>query len=151
WPLRDRLLGFGPFAPGRYKANIGPLGLRDELSLGVSQGLDIVILRSPRSVAAALQRHSGLDLHLPQLSLMERRASEGIILALGQQVPDENRDFARGSNRGDLLSASDFDTNEKGVERPRRGCRSPGRLDQKTPRQEPALLGDAAVMGGSVA
>jgi hypothetical protein len=82
---------------------------------------------------------------------MERRASEGIILALGQQVPDENRDFARGSNRGDLLSASDFDTNEKGVERPRRSCRSPGRLDQKTPRQGPALLGDAAVMGGSVA
>jgi hypothetical protein len=106
--LRSRWLRFRPLAPARYKSSVGSLGLRDEGTLGISQGLDVVIPCSTRCVAAALRRHPGFDLHLPQFGLVERRPSEGLILALCEQVPNENRDLAGGRNNSDLLSTPCF-------------------------------------------
>jgi hypothetical protein len=48
----------------------GSLGLRDEGTLGISQ--DLMFPCSTRCVAAALPQHSGFDLRLPQLGLVER-------------------------------------------------------------------------------
>jgi hypothetical protein len=71
---------------------------------------------------------------------MERRAAESIVLALGQQVPDENRDLTRSSNRGNLLSAPGLDADEEGVQWTRCRGSSPSRLDQKTACQRSAVL-----------
>src|SRR3954470_9328710 len=114
-PLRSWALCLGPLAPGADKAAIGCLGLGHEGPLRIAQSLDAVIPGAPRSVAAPLGRQAGLDLHLAQLRLVERRPAEGIIFLTGQQVPNENRDLASRRDRSDLLPTPGFDAHEEGV------------------------------------
>src|SRR5829696_1825498 len=150
-PPWSRALSPRPLAPGADKAGVGRLRLGQEGPLSDAHGLDAVVLGATRSIAAPLRRQPGLDLHLAQLGLAERRPAEGIALVMGQQVPNQDRDLAGRRDRSDLLPTPGFDAKEEGVERP--GCRrgGPGGFDKQPACQRPALLGDAAMVCTTIA
>jgi hypothetical protein len=71
----------GRFGAGRFDFGRSLFSLRSERSLSISQMFDAVISCASRYVATTLGGHSGLDLHLPELGLLQRRPAEGVVLA----------------------------------------------------------------------
>src|SRR4029453_19448126 len=70
-----------------------------------------------------------------------------VVVLLGQQVPDQDRELSGGRDRCDVLAAARLDAQKERPQltgRPRGG---PGRFHEQAPRMTWALLCDAAVIG----
>ncbi len=108
----------------------------------------IVVCRG--ALLCAFGRHPGSEFHGPALARHERRACPGVVLTLHQQVPNENRQFARDRDGGDVVAAPCTDALVKGAQRTGRTDGLPGGLDQQEARVRTPALGDTAMAGGSV-
>ena len=71
---------------------------------------------------------------------MQSRPAKCIILALRKEMPDQDGDFARCRDSGDLLTSACFDAQEEGAQRPWYFGRSPSRLDEEPPCKGAALF-----------
>src|SRR3954453_6276155 len=72
-------------------ALVGALGLEGELALGLSHSL----VGRPDAAAALAARRAGLQFEATHLLLGQRRLGEGVVLAAGEQTPEQTRELAR--------------------------------------------------------
>ena len=94
------------------------------------------------TLLAARRLVPGLEFHVAQLLGVQGRPCPCVALALHQQMPDHDGEFARGCDGCDMLAAAGPDAQEEGPQRSRRACGRPGRLDEHAARMSAALLGD---------
>jgi hypothetical protein len=114
-----------------------------ELALAPADLLERVAGRL--ALLAAARGHTGAQLERAQLLGGQRRALEGVVLALDDHVPAQHRQLAGRRDDGDLHAAAGADALEEGAQRSRRLCRHPGGLDQHAAGVGVSLLGDPAV------
>jgi hypothetical protein len=63
--------------------------------------------------AAAARRIARRKLKLPKFPLRERRAIPNEVFVLAQHMPNDDRQFARGCDCGDLFASLVFDADEE--------------------------------------
>ena len=81
-------------------------------------------------MAAAARRMTGFELEFSKFPLQERRTAPGEVLILGQHMPDDDRELARGRHSSDMFAALVSDLDEECTQRA--GCArdNPGRFDE---------------------
>jgi hypothetical protein len=92
----------GARASGRHLGAVGALGLLEHASL------ERPAARLPGQ-ADPRARVVGLDLEPPELALGDRRRAVAVVLLLGQEVPAEDGELARGGAGGHLGAAAGLD------------------------------------------
>lgn len=85
------------------------------------------------------------ELQVAQFFCVQGGAQPGVVFAVPEQVPDDDRELARDRNRGDVVTAPTGDALIKCSQRSRPAHRLPGGLDQHGARMRAALLGDPTV------
>ena len=73
---------------------------------------------------------TGFEFEFSEPSLQERRAVPGVVLVLGQDVPDDDRQLARGCDCSDVFAPLVSDPDEEGAQRTGRARDDPRRFDQ---------------------
>lgn len=94
-------------------------GLRDRVGLG----------------AGLAARGAGGELERADLARHERRASEGVVLAAGQQAPREHGELASDRDGRDVPATARGGALGERAQRPGALGRRPGRLDEHVPRR----------------
>ncbi len=138
-----------PVPPSFDHARVCGLGIGDEFHLPVPDLLDPVVSPGAGFVAVGLGR-SSLQGELSHLHRHEGRARPTVGLVLGQQVPDQRRDLARGGDGGDVLAFARLDPQEERPQRPGHRSGRPRGLHQHRPRRRVPLLGDAPMDGRAI-
>src|SRR5439155_14862972 len=96
WDTRALLLG--RLLPVGDEPLVGGLGLARELHFPLA----LLFERGDAGLAApsrAPALRTGSELELAQLSPRQRRAPEGVVLVLGEQVPEQDHELARDGDR----------------------------------------------------
>jgi len=140
----------------KSSGSFGDSSLRDELAirrLGVNSNLLLAPALlgrgiDPTSTALAPDAlRSSKDLDASKLLGGERRTAEGILLVLREQVPEEDHELARHSDRRHVGPPPGPDALGEGVQWSGSTRDDPRRLDEGPASTGTALLGDAAVAG----
>jgi hypothetical protein len=100
-----------------------------ELALGLAHPL----ARRPDAGRLAFARRGARgDLEPPQLLGGQRRLLVGVVLAAGEQTPEQDRELARRSDDGFSVAAAGADALIERVQRAGLTDSAPGRLDQRS-------------------
>ena len=101
--------------PAGDEAGIGCLGLLDPAPLLLAMVLDVVGVSRP--LLAPCRSIPRFELKISQLFGKQRRTRPHVALALGEQVPDDDRELAGGRDGCYVLAATGSDPQEKGSQR----------------------------------
>src|SRR6516164_6805458 len=88
---------------------VGPFGLGDEFFLLVAELLDEVVVTGPGD-GTGVGGGSGGELELASLVRGETGPTEGVVLAPGDQMPAQDRQFPGDGDGGDLKAPALFDS-----------------------------------------
>ena len=132
--------------PAGDEAGIGCLGLLDPAPLLLAMVLDVVGVSRP--LLAPCRSIPRFELKISQLFGKQRRTRPHVALALGEQVPDDDRELAGGRDGRDVLAATGSASRRKKA-RSGPGARTAAEAASTSmPRAWPRpLLGDPSVIG----
>src|SRR3954451_17169717 len=107
-------------------APVGELGLFGERAFGVAHG---VVGRPDRGGALGLGGAGG-ELEAAQLLLGQRRLGVGVVLAAGEQAPEQARELAGAGDDRDLVASAGADALVEGAQRTGLTHGAPGCFDE---------------------
>src|SRR5215216_3818811 len=108
--------------------------------------MSLLALGRLRARAPSAMRGIASDqLESTELVAVQGRPPEGVVLLVGEQVPEEHAELARRGDERDLRPATGPQPLIERAQRPRGADDDPGRLAEHVARLRRALLGDVTV------